>query len=64
MESLPVTAASPRPGNPFSYTGQIGDGTCGNKASPASIPEVMGVRDLTLGDRHTCALLGDGGVSC
>ncbi len=44
--------------------GQLGDGTREDKARPVRVEGLAGVRGLALGPGHSCALLGDGGVSC
>ncbi len=45
--------------------GQLGDGTTANRfTTPAPVPGLTDVRGLALGGRHSCALLGDGTVSC
>ena len=45
--------------------GQIGNGTLSDASTPLEIlPAFNGAQELSVGDRHTCALLQDGSVSC
>lgn len=45
--------------------GQLGDGTRGEpRDAPAQVPGLSGVRQISLGDRHSCARKGDGSVWC
>jgi hypothetical protein len=44
--------------------GQLGDGTRRDRATPARVPGLRGVRALALGAASACALHADGGVSC
>lgn len=41
-----------------------GDGTTTDGLTPATIPGLIGVTDITMGDAHVCGLLGDGTVRC
>lgn len=44
--------------------GQVGDGTSNDRSSPVLVNLAPGVRAVATGNRHTCALDGDGVVSC
>ena len=45
--------------------GQLGDGTNTNGSAPVQVIDLTsGVRDIALGEDHTCALLKSGGVKC
>jgi alpha-tubulin suppressor-like RCC1 family protein len=45
--------------------GQLGDGTRVTRPLPALVPSLVGpARALSLGDDHTCAVLGSGEVEC
>jgi alpha-tubulin suppressor-like RCC1 family protein len=45
--------------------GQIGDGTTTDRWTPETITALgSGVRDIALGEFHTCAVLTDGSASC
>ena len=45
-------------------SGQLGDGTTTDRASPVVVPGLTGVTAIVAGDRHTCALLEDGTARC
>jgi alpha-tubulin suppressor-like RCC1 family protein len=44
--------------------GQLGNGTTVDSKVPVAVVGLNGVRQLALGDDHSCALLGDGSVRC
>ena len=46
------------------YNGQLGNGTTTDSWVPVSVAGLTGVRAITLGAYHTCALLKSGGVRC
>jgi alpha-tubulin suppressor-like RCC1 family protein len=45
-------------------SGQLGDGTHVDRATPAAVPGLSGVAALALGQNHSCALLVDGTARC
>lgn len=44
--------------------GEVGDGTRTPRAQPTAVHGLADVRGIAVGDRHRCALLGDGTVRC
>ena len=50
--------------------GQVGDGTAVNRLAPVNVTGIaVGAQDVSAGDKHTCALIGDvaagtAGVKC
>ena len=45
-------------------SGQVGDGTTLNRASPTSVSGLLGVAAISAGDQHTCARSIDGSARC
>jgi hypothetical protein len=45
-------------------SGQLGDGSANDRATPALVRDVKNVQALALGAEHTCALGSDGTVRC
>lgn len=49
----------------FNSSGQLGDGTTSDNATPANVPALTsGVTQIRLGGSHSCALLSSTGVKC
>jgi alpha-tubulin suppressor-like RCC1 family protein len=44
--------------------GLLGDGTSVDHYAPAPVPSLHGVVDIAVDSEHSCALMGDGTVSC
>lgn len=45
--------------------GQIGDGTTENRLNPTQVTAIgLGVKEVSVGAKHTCALTSAGGVKC
>ncbi len=49
-----------------SYSGEVGDGGYNIRATPVTVamPNNATVVDVSAGEQHTCAVLGDGSVAC
>jgi alpha-tubulin suppressor-like RCC1 family protein len=45
-------------------SGQLGDGTTTNRASPTAVSGLANVQQIAAGKNHACALLKDGTVKC
>jgi len=49
----------------YNASGQLGDGSTNNSSTPVSVSGMAsGVKQVSAGDTHTCALLQDGSVKC
>jgi len=46
------------------HFGQLGDGTTNDRAAPAGGDVLAGAKAIAVGDLHTCAVTGAGGVRC
>jgi len=44
--------------------GQLGNGTTATSTTPVQVVGITGAVDVSLGWRHSCALLGNGTVQC
>ncbi len=49
----------------LNYSGQLGDGTTSNRTTPVDVIGINnGIKDISVGSYHACALTTDGGVKC
>ncbi len=48
----------------YNNVGQIGDGTTTNRNIPTLVSSLSGVKAVSVGDQHTCALLKTGSMYC
>ena len=46
------------------FSGQLGDGTTTNRATPTLVPGLTNITAITAGGAHTCALNQNGTVAC
>jgi len=48
----------------YNYSGQLGDGTTKDRATPVAVTGVTDATDVDAGSTHTCALVSGGRVQC